>query len=371
MKTSLFFISTLVTIALIFSVHARPMSLTQPKTNSELQSVQAPEWFVIEGLVENPLNLTYAELRNFPLLSEVTTLECAGSGGGVGWGVTYNWTGVPLFYLLSMAKVVSGTYREVVFYATDGFSSSVLLKTAMDPTSILALEANGTDLEQMEGFGSGYRVVFPCRWGYKWVKGINQIVVVDYDYKGRYEQVGYSDEAIRPNCAMPSTNPPIQTFDVTILRRYIVQVLSNSSIESFSFDHARGARILNFNVNGPEKTSGYFYVKFSRELLAGPYQVYVDQNPTECSQTDADGNIYLYFTYTHSTHTIEIEGTPSLLGDVNYDGIVDMKDIYIVIQAFGSYPGHPKWNLVANINKDNRVDMKDIYLVITNFGKTL
>jgi len=57
------------------------------------------------------------------------------------------------------------------------------------------------------------------------------------------------------------------------------------------------------------------------------------------------------------------------LGDLNDDGIVDMKDLYIVIKAFGSYPSHPKWNPIADIDEDDKVDMKDIYLVITNFGK--
>jgi len=63
-------------------------------------------------------------------------------------------------------------------------------------------------------------------------------------------------------------------------------------------------------------------------------------------------------------------GVFALLGDLNYDGKVDMQDVYVVIQAFGSNPAHPRWNLIADIDKDNRVDMRDIYLVIKNFGKS-
>lgn len=275
------------------------------EAESNLLSAGVPERLVIEGLVENPLNLTYAELWNFPLLSEVATLECIGSGEG-GISVTYNWTGVPLFYLLSMAKVISGPYREVVFKSTDGFSSSVMLEKAMEPTSILALKANGTDLEHVTGFGSGYRVVLPCRWGYKWVKWINQIIVVDYDYKGTYEQYGLSDEAIRPNCTMPSTEPPLQTLNATKQKQYTVRVLSNSLIASFKFESKTQ---LTFNVTGQEETSGYFYVTFSMELLGEPYQVYVNQNQINYTQTDADGNVYLYFTYTNNTNYIAIIGT--------------------------------------------------------------
>ena len=301
MKTSLFVIPAVICTALIF-----PAFLIGYKTEDDLQSAQAPEWFVIDGLVENPLNLTYADLWSFPFLSEVTALQCVGYGEPpYGPSITYNWTGVPLFHLLGMAKVIPGAYREVVFNATDGFSSSVLLETAMNPTTILALEANGTDLEQIHSFASGYRVVLPCRWGYKWVKWINQITIVDYDYKGTYEQYGFSDEAIRPNCTMPSTNPPLQTFNATILKEYTVQVLTNSSIETFSFDSHR--RLI-FNVTGPEETNGYFYVKFPKELLTKPYQVCVDKSPVKYSQTEADGDVYLYFTFTHSAHMIEIHG---------------------------------------------------------------
>jgi hypothetical protein len=298
MKPVLVFLA-ITSIALTF-----PTLTTRYDIQNDAQSFTAPEWFVIEGLVENPLNLTYDELTNFPLISEVAELQCIGGGQG-GPSITYNWTGVPLFYLLGMANVIPGAYREVIFNATDGFSSSVTLETAMYPTTILALEANGTNLEEISGLGSGYRVVLPCRWGYKWVKWITQIIVVDYDYKGTYEQYGFSDEAFRPNCTMPLTEPPIHTFNVTKSKDYTVQVVTNSSVESFSFEST--TRLI-FNIAGTEETTGYFYVMFPEELLLSPYQVFVDQNQVEHSETNADTNICLYFTYTHNNHTIEIEG---------------------------------------------------------------
>jgi hypothetical protein len=254
--------------------------------------------------VENPVYVTYAELQNFPLLSETTMLQCIGGGQG-GPKISYNWTGVPLFHLLSLARVVPGTYREVIFNATDGFSSSILLEDAMHPTTILALRANGTDLEQIQGLGSGYRVVLPCRWGYKWVKWIKQIIVVNYDYKGTYEQMGFSDEAFRPNCTMPSTTPPIQSLNVTNHgREYTIQALTNSSLASSTFEGAR----LTFEFSGLEGTSGYLYIILSKELLEGPYLVYIDENPTDYWQTDAGENAHLYLTFTNSNHTITVQG---------------------------------------------------------------
>jgi hypothetical protein len=57
------------------------------------------------------------------------------------------------------------------------------------------------------------------------------------------------------------------------------------------------------------------------------------------------------------------------LGDLSGDDRVDMEDLYIAAQAFGSSPGHPKWNPIADINLDNRVDMADLYIIAKNFGK--
>jgi uncharacterized protein (DUF2141 family) len=47
-----------------------------------------------------------------------------------------------------------------------------------------------------------------------------------------------------------------------------------------------------------------------------------------------------------------------------------MKDVGTVVKAFGSVPGHPKWNPIADINGDGKVDMKDIGTVVADFGKT-
>ncbi len=58
-----------------------------------------------------------------------------------------------------------------------------------------------------------------------------------------------------------------------------------------------------------------------------------------------------------------------LMGDVNGDGRVDLRDIALVARAFGSTPGSPNWNSYADINGDGKVDMKDIASVIRNFGQ--
>jgi hypothetical protein len=64
----------------------------------------------------------------------------------------------------------------------------------------------------------------------------------------------------------------------------------------------------------------------------------------------------------------------SILGDLNGDGKVDMKDIAPVAKAFGTKLCQPRWNpdadLNYDINNDLLVNMKDIAIVSKNFGKT-
>jgi len=59
------------------------------------------------------------------------------------------------------------------------------------------------------------------------------------------------------------------------------------------------------------------------------------------------------------------------LTDLNGDRKVDIRDIVIVALAYGSYPGHPRWNPVADLNKDSIVDIRDLAMVAKDFGKTL
>lgn len=58
-----------------------------------------------------------------------------------------------------------------------------------------------------------------------------------------------------------------------------------------------------------------------------------------------------------------------LMGDVNGDGKVDIKDLVLLIKAYGSYPGRPNWNPKADLNSDNKVDIKDLVLLIKHYGE--
>jgi PKD repeat protein len=57
--------------------------------------------------------------------------------------------------------------------------------------------------------------------------------------------------------------------------------------------------------------------------------------------------------------------------DLNKDGTINILDIFIVANAFGSKPEDPNWNAVADLNKDGTVNILDIFAVAWDFGKTI
>ena len=59
-----------------------------------------------------------------------------------------------------------------------------------------------------------------------------------------------------------------------------------------------------------------------------------------------------------------------IAGDTNGDGIIDYRDISQVAMAFGTTPGHQRWNPDCDLNRDGLIDMKDAFIVAKRFGQT-
>jgi hypothetical protein len=93
---------------------------------------------------------------------------------------------------LDLAIILPGA-NEVVFYAADGYSSSLTLEDATSEDVLLAYEMNSEVLPADHGYP--IRLIAPGKAGYKWVKWITHIELVDYDYKGYWESRGWDDEA--------------------------------------------------------------------------------------------------------------------------------------------------------------------------------
>lgn len=159
----------------------------------DIPQIDVEDWSLeINGLVDNPVTFTYDDILALERGVELEVLMCVQSPRRL--RAVGDWKGVRLNDLLSKAGVKPGS-KEVVFYAVDGFSSSLELEDISEDV-ILAYEVNGETLSASAGYP--LRLVVPNKWGYKWVKWVNKIELVDYDYKGFWESRGWDDKAEVP-----------------------------------------------------------------------------------------------------------------------------------------------------------------------------
>jgi hypothetical protein len=324
----------------------------------------------IDGDVATPLNLTYAELVSFPMVSEEANLRCVSNGPGAP-RFTSNWTGIPLFYLLTLAQIKPDAYK-VVTRGSDGYESDLLVKDALQPTTILALESNGESLPQLAyGPAGPYRLVVPGKWGYKWVSGVVEIEVVTTDYKGEYEREGYSDEAnVSNNPQIPTQTPPLQTLDIPYRNNtFEVGVFTNASTTTFdSFDSSQKA--LYVNVTVPQGTSGFTDLILPQDFLDRPYNVTLDGKAVSAIEADTNTSSYIYLALTEGFHKVSISGAEvGILGDLNSDFKVSLQDLVILANAYGSRPGDLNWNPNADIDGNGIVDQTDANILAQHYGQ--
>ncbi len=184
---------------------------------------------VVEGHVENRLELTLAELGQLAKAEATLTVECAGNGrvylvpqarglqwanGGVG---TAAWGGTPLGAVLDRAKPKAGAAEVVLFGADRGaitadpaspgpvhFGRSLPLAKARRDEVILAGTMNGEPLPRSHG--APLRAVVGGWFGCASVKWLTRVVVTDRPYRGFWQTMDYSLYARGPG-GEPETVP--------------------------------------------------------------------------------------------------------------------------------------------------------------------
>jgi DMSO/TMAO reductase YedYZ molybdopterin-dependent catalytic subunit len=139
----------------------------------------------IGGLVTTPRNLTYDEVKGLPDYQKVVTLHCL-----EGWDAKILWEGVKVSDLLNKA----GTRPDadtVIFYAYDGYSTSIPLDYIEKNDILLAYGMNNVTLPEDRGYP--FQLVAEDKWGYKWIKWVTKIELSnDPSYQGYWEQRGFS-----------------------------------------------------------------------------------------------------------------------------------------------------------------------------------
>ncbi len=157
--------------------------------------VDTKKWSLdVTGLVEKPLKLSLAEfITAAPAVEQYRTFECISNEVGGDLIGTAKWKAVRVKDVLALAGVKPGA-THIIWRAVDGFSESIPLTIAMQPTSLLAYEMNGEPIPQKHG--APVRVLLENRYGMKQPKWLTSIEVANHDHTGYWEQQGWDKEAI-------------------------------------------------------------------------------------------------------------------------------------------------------------------------------
>jgi DMSO/TMAO reductase YedYZ molybdopterin-dependent catalytic subunit len=169
----------------------------------------------VEGLVEQPLELTLADLQQLGQVERELTLECAGNGRvfltppvrGLQWGTggvgTARWTGVPLGAVLDRAKVKPGATDVVLVGADRGpvtsdppspgpihFDRGIPLTKARQDETLLVWGMGGEPLPARHG--APLRAIVGGWYGMASVKWLTKLVLIDKPYEGYWQTVDYA-----------------------------------------------------------------------------------------------------------------------------------------------------------------------------------
>jgi DMSO/TMAO reductase YedYZ molybdopterin-dependent catalytic subunit len=143
----------------------------------------------IDGLVEHPQTLSYAQLLALPRAQQTSDFVCV-----TGWSVDdVRWAGVRFDDLLAAAKPLPSAKALQFISAEEPYEDSLSLEQARVPDAMLAHTMDGDPLERKHG--APVRLVMPQMYGYKGVKWVNRIVVTDRVADGYWQQRGYDRDA--------------------------------------------------------------------------------------------------------------------------------------------------------------------------------
>jgi DMSO/TMAO reductase YedYZ molybdopterin-dependent catalytic subunit len=157
-------------------------------------TVALDQWSLhIGGMVKAPLTMSFDDILKRPQTKMISTLECIGNTvGGYSIG-TAEWEGVKINQLLDEAGFDPKAF-DLVLRGADDYSDSFPLSRALEDDVLLATKMNGVPLPPDHGFPA--RVIVPGIYGMKNVKWLTGLELVNYDYKGYWQQQSWSDTAL-------------------------------------------------------------------------------------------------------------------------------------------------------------------------------
>ena len=140
--------------------------------------------FRVSGLVEHPLRFTWDEFNQLPRTQRTSDFHCV-----TRWSRFDNhWDGVAMREILSRAKPQPNA-KYVLVHAEQGYTANVPLADVDRDDVLLATRHDGAPLTADHGYP--LRLIVPHLYGWKSVKWVRGLELLDRDQAGFWEQNGY------------------------------------------------------------------------------------------------------------------------------------------------------------------------------------
>lgn len=192
-----------------------PTELFYVRSHSPAPKLKADSYRLqIDGAVQNPLSLSFRQLRDMPAITRTALLECAGNSRvflvpharGAQWELgavgTAEWTGVSLVDLLERAGL-DGDACEIVLEGPDrgvpaeepippaplAYARSLPRAKALQRDVLIAYQMNGQDLTEDHGFP--VRAIVPGHYAMASVKWLTRVSAVKEPFQGYWQTSDY------------------------------------------------------------------------------------------------------------------------------------------------------------------------------------
>ena len=155
----------------------------------DVPDVDIATWTLsITGQVEEPLTLTYDELRALPATDVTTDIHCVTRWSRFDAG----FKGVHWRELAKLCRP-KPTANFAIAHAEHGFTANLPLSALEDENALVVYEADGAPLAPDHGWP--VRLVIPTKYFWKSAKWLTGIELSSIDKPGFWERYGYHNEA--------------------------------------------------------------------------------------------------------------------------------------------------------------------------------
>jgi len=140
--------------------------------------------FKVRGLVENPLELMYEELKALGRVQVLADFHCV-----TRWSVKeLLWEGVQARKLLEMARPMH-TAKFAMVHCLDLYQANMPIEYLIKEDTLLAWGLNGKEIPPEHGYP--LRLVVPELYAWKSAKYVESVELRDSDAPGFWEERGY------------------------------------------------------------------------------------------------------------------------------------------------------------------------------------